>query len=522
MLSRKLQVLAGLTLLAVFAVFIGCSKKSRDANTITIAQDIAEIISIDPGEAHVSSSVNAIKQAYSRLLKRNANGVVEADEIVESFEFRENGKILRIKINPGFQFASGNALTAEDVVYTIHRVILMQKPQADNLGPLGYTPKNVTTLVRYVDQWTLDLELPRKVSPAIILSCLTTSATAVVDSKLVKKHAVGDDYGNEWLRKSCAGSGPFTIVSWQPGEILVLKKNPMYKGRYMPKVNTLIFRHVVDVATRSLLLQRGEADIAWDMPQEFLTAVDLNKFVIQKLSRGCVWYLNLNQNNKYLQHPNVQQAIRHLLKFEEIAQIFGSDLTKPLPTIIPRGFDGYVENPMLHGFDPEKARNLVHCAFGGDIELEIDVYNLAVGQALQSTFAKGGIKLKLNYCDNKQATQRLRSRVHTMTLKHYTPDFPDAHSFIAAFVAEPGSLAWRNHLDNSDMSEIVLAAAQAVDAKERIRILKEIQAQYLLKKPILMVAESYQAHVASKNIEGFAEAFAEPLQALFYTLRKNV
>ena len=504
-------------LLIVFAMIVGCDGSKKDDKSLTIStSELIGLNSLDPAEAYMLKSEEIIANTYYRLFR--CEGLEVVKELADSYEFDKSGQKVRITLKKHYVFASGRPIMASDVVYSIVRAVKMQKVAADMLAFLGLTANNVDENVRCIDDYTVEISLPEPLSNDLVIAGLSSTAAAIVDTALVKKHTVGGDYGNGWLRTSYAGGGPFGVASWQPGELLVLKKNAHQKGPG-PAVNTLVLRQVSDAATASLLLKRGEIDVAYDLHPEQVQSLDPSKYKVVRYNPGVVWYLNLNQKNKYLRHPKVQKAMRHLIDFKSIAKVFGEGIADPLPSLIPRGFQGYRDDFVVPQFDPEAAKKLVHEAFGGDITIEMDTCNLSVAQALQSDFAKGGINLKLNYCDNKQVTARLRSRSHVLSFKHFGADYADSHNFVTLFVAHPGTILWRNSIDGSDLGDLVKKSMR-LSGSDRTRIYREIQ-QRFMEKPLILVAQMYKQIVCSKAVEGLGDS-RELFGVRFETVQKCV
>ena len=498
-LTKKRNKHYTLMFLVALGIIVGCDSRKKDEKSVTISTcEIVGITSLDPAENYMIKTMEYLANTYYRLFR--CEGMEVQKDLTESCEFSKDGRRALIQIKKDYVFASGRPITAHDVVYSIVRAMKMQKVGSDMLAPLGWTAENVDKNLRCVDDYTVEMTFPEPLSSDLVCACLACTAASIVDTALVKKHTVGGDYGNGWLRTSYAGGGAFGIVTWQPGELLVLKKNVHQKGPE-PMVNTLVVRQISDAATACLLLKRGEIDIAYDLHQEQVKSLDPSQFTVIKHNTGGVWYLNLNQQNVYLRNPKVQKAIRHLINYKNIVHVFGEDVTDPLPTLIPRGFQGYRDDFSVPKFDPAAAKKLVHEAFGSDICLEMDTCTLGVAQAMQSDFAKGGIKLKINYCDNKQVTARLRGRAHVMSLKYFGADFSDAHSFVSMFIADPGTIAWRNSLDTKDLQGLVQKSTR-VSGAEREQIYRELQTRFL-EKPLISVAQPYKLLVCSKAIEGF-------------------
>ena len=89
----------------------------------------------------------------------------------------------------------------------------------------------------------------------------------VINSKLAKQHATPDDpWAAEWLKNNTAGGGAFKIQSWKPGQETLYIRFDGWKSGPLPQLKRVIMREVPSAANRRALLERGDADISFDLP----------------------------------------------------------------------------------------------------------------------------------------------------------------------------------------------------------------------------------------------------------------
>ena len=104
----------------------------------------------------------------------------------------------------------------------------------------------------------------------------------VVNSELVKKHATEKDpWGLEYTKQNTAGSGAYKVASWTAGTEVVLERNDKWVGGPLPKVRRIVWRMVPSAGNRRALLERGDADISYDLPnKDFVELKDAGKLSI--------------------------------------------------------------------------------------------------------------------------------------------------------------------------------------------------------------------------------------------------
>ena len=105
-----------------------------------------------------------------------------------------------MKLRPQAAFASGNPLTADDVIFSYSRAIKMNKSPAFILNVLGWQPDNIDAQLKKIDEHTLQLRWTADVSPAVALNILSTPIASIVDSKAALANVKDGDFGNAWLK----------------------------------------------------------------------------------------------------------------------------------------------------------------------------------------------------------------------------------------------------------------------------------------------------------------------------------
>jgi len=116
------------------------------------------------------------------------------------------------------------------------------------------------------------------------------------------------------------------------GTEVVLERNEAWVGGPLPKTKKIIWRMVPSSGNRRALLERGDADISYDLPNkdfvELKSAGKLN-IISTPYSNG-VQYLGMNVKNPPFDNPKVRQAVAYAVPYQKImdAVLFG--LAKPM------------------------------------------------------------------------------------------------------------------------------------------------------------------------------------------------
>ncbi|HWL69493.1 MAG TPA: ABC transporter substrate-binding protein, partial [Geminicoccus sp.] len=282
-----------------------------------MAKNIDDMITLDPAECFEFSGGEIVAQMYTRLVTPDPKDFSQlVGGVAESWEVADDGGRLTFKLRPGLTFHSGNPVTAEDVAWSLQRVVILDKTPAFILTQFGWTADNVKEHVRATGPDTVELTLVNRFAPSLVLNALSAGVGSVVDSKLVLEHEADGDLGYGWLKNQSAGSGAFRLLSWKAKDAVALEANPdFYLGA--PAMKRVIVRHIGEPATQQLLIEKGDADIARNLsPDQIAKLTASPDFKLLAQPKQSILYIGLNQKNPILANPKVREALRHAVDYE--------------------------------------------------------------------------------------------------------------------------------------------------------------------------------------------------------------
>ena len=146
----------------------------------------------------------------------------------------------------GVKFHNGEELKASDVKFTIEGMLA---------SPTVHHIIEAVDKVEVVDDYTIKIITKEPFGP--LLHHLAHTASSILNEKAVTE--AGDDYGQHPV-----GTGPYAFVKWDSGDKIVLKANKDY-FLGAPKVENVIFRNITEGTNRTISLETGEVDIAYDI-----------------------------------------------------------------------------------------------------------------------------------------------------------------------------------------------------------------------------------------------------------------
>lgn len=489
---------------------------STPASTLVMASRLDDLITLDPAEIFEFAGAEYAANTYDRLINYDVDDVSKIyGGIAESWKISDDGLTFLFNIRKGVKFASGNKLTADDVVFSLQRVVLLDKSPAFILTQFGFTPENVKKTITKVDDYTVKMVIDKPYAPTFVLYCLTSTLGSIVDQKVVLAHEVDGDLGYGWLKTNYAGSGPFKFKSWKASENLVLDRNDNYWGG-KPAMKRVFIRHIAESATQRLLLEKGDIDIARNLQPVDIKGLAGNKdIVIRNKAKGAVWYLGLSQKNKYLKIPQVRQALKYLIDYKGIESTILSGKGTIHQAFLPKGFLGALDEKPF-SLNVKKAKALLkEAGLENGFTVTMDTRNseptTSMAVAIQGTFAQAGIKLEIIPGENKQTLTKYRARNHDIYIGRWGPDYMDPHTNADTFARNPDNsdnakskpLAWRNSWDIPEMTKKADAAVLEKDTAKRAQMYLDLQREHQQVSPFVIMFQDIEVVAERANVKGF-------------------
>ncbi len=503
-------------LLSIFLTFSQYCWSASPKNTLVVAANIDDIITLDPAETFEFTGTEILANVYDKLMMYEPEDLSTlVGGVAENWEVSENGKTITFTLREGLKFHSGNPVTAHDAAFSLQRGVLLKKTPSFILTQFGWNADNVHELVRAIDNKTLQLTITEDFAPSLVLNCLAAGIGSVVDKKLVLAHEKNGDMGHNWLRRHSAGGGAFFLKDWKPNIAVVLEANKEYRHG-SPAVERVIFRHIKEATTQRLLLEKGDVDIAMGLNIDQLQAMKGDDdIVIRDYPQAAVHFLGLNQKTKELQNPKVWEALRWLVDYQYMTDTFLKGQYKVHQSFWPVGFPGSLTDTP-YSYNVEKAKNLLtEAGYPDGFSLELDVINnpvfMNMAQAIQQSFAKADIKLNIIPGTGAQVITKYRDRAHDMLLIYWGPDFMDIHSNANSFAfnadnsdaAKVSSSAWRNAWDIPELSKRTRAAAMEKDSTKRQQMYLDIQKEIQQQSPYIIMFQANNQVAMKKEVKGF-------------------
>jgi len=257
-----------------------------DTDTIIIGTT-DEVNSLDADDAYATHDWEIIKNNGKALLAY-APGTTElvpgaaADFPVIS----DDGMTYTFTLKEGLTFADGTPLTAKDYVYSWDRLNALE-------GQVSGLVQVYVESVEAPDDLTVVYHLKSAIGFFDALAA-TGPFVPVNPSTFTMDEIVA-------YPETLDGIGPYRMVSFVPGEQMVLEANPNYTGDDAAIIKNVIVKYYADPTTLGNAVEMGEIDIAWrtlgPVESERLSSID--GLTVMKIDAPSLRYMVFN--NTYVQ-----------------------------------------------------------------------------------------------------------------------------------------------------------------------------------------------------------------------------
>ena len=454
--------------------------------TLVLAIDFADTVTFDP--AHQSNYVAPLICAacYESLITMTPDDYVNVKPaLAESFQRTADGKGWRFTLRDGVKFSSGNVMTADDIKYSLDRVLYVGDQPSQYLSNVARFDK--------VDDRTIDVILKNPDEP--ILTILAAPSFVGCEKKVLEEH--GSDASTDaklkdkalaWLNQNSVGTGPYRLVRWEQNSQIQLVANPHY-WRGKPPFDRVVLRHIPDSAVQMLSLQRGDIDAAFNLIPEQVAILKGDKDIwIDSLISTDFVYLALSSEpefNKALAIKAARQAVGYAVDYDGIKNsLLAGSAVRPV-TFLPIGTNGSTEELTREiGFreDLDKSKKLLaEAGFPNGFEFELQYGNGAItgtsfqvlAQKLQSDLARVGIMARLSPLDQVTFRTNYTTFKARSALTFWNPPAIESELWAAATVER---VAKRVHwVPPDDVVKLVHRAAAEQDKQKQIALWQQYQ-----------------------------------------------
>jgi peptide/nickel transport system substrate-binding protein len=539
----------------------------------------------DPAYCYDSACGNVLDNTLEGLFAYEGASATEiiprlAVEVptLENGGISEDGLTYRVKLRPEATFSDGSPVTAEDVEYSIERMMvystdvgssgILLEPLVGSAelirpeGSIGYEAVDKSVETEGTD--TVIFTLAKPFAPFIgILAGYYGSVYSKADA--ISKgdwSGTAEDWetfnnaaegSTSYASTGALGSGPFVIERYDVGKTVVLKRNDSY-WRDPAVLSRVIIQSVPDDTTRLQLLQTGDADIAIRnaFPNAFLPTLEeipgvvieqqpalslSGFFMTHQINTTGTNYLGSGQLDgqgippDFFSDINVRKGFAYAFDYDSFINDVLQNNGTQQNTITIQGLLGYTDAAPLYEYDPAKAEEFFKAAWDGQVwenGFSFPVFfnsgNTTRQQGLE--IMKRGIeslnskfKIEVRELQFSQILTQSAANQLTMWMGSWGADFADPHSFAQPFLDTNGRYAQDMVYSNPELDKLIAEAVLETDPDKRAALYQQIGQLGFDETPEIPTHQPFDTHVHHDWVKG---RVINPILSsdYFYTLSK--
>ena len=253
-------------------------------------------------------------------VKKDANGNDHYDytklepELATEWDLKPNS--VTFKLRRDAKFHDGTPITAKDVKWSFDRAVTVGGFPTFQMKA-GSLEKPEQFVV--VDDNTFRVDFIR--DDKLTMPDIGVPVPVIMNSELCKKNATAaDPWAMEWCKNNHASGGAYKVERWQPGQEVVYARNDDWKNGPLPKIRRVIMRIIPSAGNRRALLERGDADLSFDLPSKDFSELKSSPklTVIGTPIENAMMYLGMNVNQKPFDNVKVRQAVAYAVPYQQI------------------------------------------------------------------------------------------------------------------------------------------------------------------------------------------------------------
>src|SRR2546427_2520698 len=385
-----------------------------------------------------------------------------APSLAKSWSMSADGLVYDFVLRKGVKFHNGDAVTAEDVKFSLERY------RGASAKPL----KESVAAVETPDPGRVRIRLKRPWPDFMTFYLGATGAAWIVPKKYVEK--VGDD----GFKKMPVGAGPYRFVSFTPGVELVLEAFDQY-WRKAPNVKRIVLKAIPDETTRLAALKRGEVDIAYNLRGELAQEIRRTAGLTLKPNVGqathWVYFADQWDSKSPWHDRRVRLAANHAIDRQAMNQADALGFAKLTGSIIPSSFEFYWQPPG-YSYDRARAKRLLRDAGhpkGFDAgDYFCDAASTYLGEPVVNSLNAVGIRVRLRPIERAAFYQGWADKKYKNLIQGGNSRFGNAATRIEHLLVGGGTYA---HGSYAGVDGLFREQARELDPKRREATLHRIQ-----------------------------------------------
>jgi peptide/nickel transport system substrate-binding protein len=506
------------------AIWSPAKAQSRKETLLTISEngpnnlDVQGVGTNRPG---YEASWNCYDRLISHETKALPDGSLSYDRDKFKMELAEDMNVgdmsVTFKLKKNAKFQDGAPVTAKDVKWSLDRAL--------SVGGFATVQMKAGTLMNkeqfvVVDDGTFRVDFIKK--DRMTLPDLAVVVPAIYNSELLKKQATEKDpWAMEYTKSNTAGSGAYKVTSWKPGVEVVYERNDAWVGGNgkLPELKKIIWRTIPSSGNRRALMERGDADISFDLPAKDFSEMKREgklSMISNPIGNG-LYCIELNVKNPPFDNEKVRQAVAYAIPYQKIidAAMFG--VAKPMFGGPSNDVSGIAwPQPTGYTTDVAKAKALMQESGVGPIETTISfdlgdgVNGEPIAILLQESLGQIGIKTAINKIPGANWRSEMAKKSMPLLVNFFSGwlDYPEYY-FFWCYSGQNAVFNTSSYV-NKDMDALIDGAREAIAVGNEAKYAADVKgfiSKAWKEVPRIPLFQPYLNVATQKNISGYTYWF---------------
>jgi peptide/nickel transport system substrate-binding protein len=509
-------------------ILSSCKNHRHPDKKIFRYNESSGLASLDPAFAKNKQVMWATHQLYNTLIEIDSNLQMKPS-LAKRWEISADNLTFTFYLREGVFFTNDacfknipRKLTAHDVVYSFNRII-----DKSTASPGAWIFNNRVDSIepfKAINDTTFQLKLQSPFQS--ILGILSMQYCSIIAREAVEM------YGTDF-RRHPVGTGPFSFVTWEEGQALILKKNETYfekdaEGKRLPYLDGIKVSFYDSKATEFLEFQQNRLDFIDDIDPSFKDEVLTKTGNLKKTWEGKIElqkqpYLNIEYlgilvdsanelvKNSPLRLQKIRQAINYGFNRKKMMLYLRNSIgTAAESGFVPAGLPSF-DSVAVQGYhyDIAKAKQLLTEAGYPDGKnlppiklLTIPIYG-DLGTYIANELLQVGIKVQVEVIQKSLLLEQTSKSQALFFRGSWIADYPDAENYLSVFYGKNPAPPNYTQYKNTVFDLLYEKALSEKNDSLRYKLYQQMDRIIINDAPVVPLWYDMAIHLVHKNITDF-------------------
>ena len=473
--------------------YIGAGHHTPQSGGTFIFAAGSNIHTLDPHFAYDTLSTAACRLIYDGLLDYDYEGNMIPSLAAELPEISDGGRVFRFKLRDGIKFHNGREITAEDVSWSLHRLL------SESVGSPGYPFfKSIVGAQQYhageveqiqgivvIDEKTIEIQLDE--ADQTFLNALAMPFAYPIAKEHVEK--LEAEEGRDAVGRHPVGAGPFKFSRWERGVQVELER---FEDYWAPaaRPDRMVFLENISADVASARFRNGDLDILYrpsKVHRLFLRESEAWAPYLAEAPSASLFALGLNCELPPFDNVHIRRAVAFALDRSKLEKLDPGQVIAATQILPPMLAPYDPELPTKQRFDLARAKEEMRLAgFADGLSEPVTLWvrgesEVRVAQLFQQDLKAIGIEIELKMVSFATYLKETgKPRVAQAAFTGWHQDFPDPSNFMDILFhsrsIHPENSENRSFYRNPKLDEILDRARAEIDREKRLALYAEANA----------------------------------------------